>query len=72
MKYCVLSRIVLSKELRTKMVLDINDSMEFNTDGVNLFLRKYISDGQFCDGKEENFFKDKFVCRSCIEHVLIK
>lgn len=63
-----LGRFVLPKELRTTMGLNIDDSMEFYTDGDSLILRKYISGCHLC-GSEKNktYFKDKFVCGSCIE-----
>ena len=63
-----LGRVVLPKELRTTMGLEIKDPMEFFIDGDNLILRAYSSGCYFC-GSDENktYFKDKLICGSCKE-----
>ena len=65
-----LGRLVLPKELRTTMGLDINDPMEFYKDGDDIILRRFNSGCHFCGSIENRtFFKDKFVCESCIEEL---
>ena len=63
-----LGRVVLPKELRTTMGLEIKDPMEFFIDGDNIIIRSYKTGCQFCGSqKNKTYFKDKFVCKSCIE-----
>ena len=63
-----LGRFVLPTELRNTMNLDIDDPMEFFTDGDKIIIRSYKTGCQFCGSqKSKTYFKDKFVCKSCIE-----
>jgi len=66
-----LGRVVIPIELRKTMDLNINDPMEFFTDGDNIILRSYNTGCQFC-GSEKNriYYKDKFVCESCINRLI--
>ncbi len=50
------------------MDLDIKDLIKFFIDEDNIILRSYNTGCQFC-GSENNkiYYKDKFVCESCIE-----
>lgn len=62
-----LGRIVLPKEMRTTMEIDIGDPLEFFIEDKTLMLRKYKSTNcTFCGAIEtDTYFKDQFVCRDC-------
>ncbi|NUU73964.1 AbrB/MazE/SpoVT family DNA-binding domain-containing protein [Paenibacillus xylanilyticus] len=62
-----LGRIVLPKEMRDTMQIDIGDPLEFFIEGKELILRKYKSTmcvfcGYFA---AETYYKEQFVCSTC-------
>ena len=63
-----LGRIVIPKEIRKKLKIDIKDPMEIYVDGHAITLKKVEDNCIFC-GKNKNLveFKDKMVCQSCLE-----
>lgn len=73
-----LGRIVLPKEMRDTMEIDIGDPLEFFIEGKELILRKYKSTlCVFCGNVDTDmYFKEQFICKSCAkelkyaEHVL--
>ena len=65
-----LGRIVLPIELRNKMDINTNDSVEIFVDNDKIILKKYQPCCVFC-GNADNvtMFKGKLVCRDCIEEM---
>ena len=63
-----LGRIVIPKEIRKKLEINIQDPMELYVDGHSITLKKVEDNCIFC-GKNKNLveFKDKMVCQSCLE-----
>lgn len=63
-----LGRIVIPKEIRKKLEINIKDPMEIYVDGHAITLKKVEDNCIFC-GKNKNLveFKDKMVCQSCLE-----
>ena len=64
-----LGRIVVPKELRTTMEIDVKDPIEIyvSRDG-EIILQKYRPSCVFCDSKEDVIeYKDKNVCKKCIK-----
>lgn len=63
-----LGRIVLPKELRRTLDIEIRDSMEIFTDGDRILLRKYRKNCIICGSESDLMnFKGKPVCRACVE-----
>lgn len=65
-----LGRIVLPIELRRGLDIAEKDPLEIYTDGDRIILRKHTSACCFC-GKTRDViaFRDKLVCRKCIEEL---
>lgn len=65
-----LGRIVLPIELRRTLDIDIKDSLEIYVEDSRIILKKYEPTCIFC-GESENIvsFKDKNVCKSCLENL---
>ena len=65
-----LGRIVLPIELRRVMGIDIKDPIEIFVDGEQIILKKYQPSCIFCDSNDDIVnFKDKKICRNCIEEL---
>ena len=65
-----LGRIVLPKELRETMDINVKDPLEIFTDGENVVLRKYNPACVFCgDASDVIYFNGKRVCRKCLEQL---
>ena len=66
-----LGRIVIPKELRKKLEINIKDPMEIYADGHSIILKKVEDNCIFC-GKNKNIkeFKNKKICQSCLEEIL--
>ena len=62
-----LGRIVLPKELRTILGINVKDSIEIFTDDDRIILKKYQPACIFC-GNADNvvYYKGKLVCKDCI------
>ncbi|WIV19046.1 AbrB/MazE/SpoVT family DNA-binding domain-containing protein [Paenibacillus polygoni] len=68
-----LGRIVLPKEMRDTMEIDIGDPLEFFIEGKELILRKYKSTlCIFCGNVDtEMYFKEQFICKNCAKELKI-
>lgn len=66
-----LGRIVLPKELRNKLGINIKDPMEIYVDGHSITLRKFEDKCIFC-GSTKNLtnFKEKLVCENCLNNLI--
>ena len=66
-----LGRIVLPKEIRDALEINIKDPMEIYTDGNSVILKKLEDNCIFCGRtKDINKFKDKTICSKCIESII--
>ena len=65
-----LGRIVIPKEIRDVLDIDIKDSMEIFVDNELIIFRKYVPACIFC-GEAENVvdFNGKRICQNCIEAI---
>ena len=62
-----LGRIVIPKEMRTKMNIKSSDPIEIYVEGDKIILKKYENSCLFCGGSEDIVdFKGKMICSSCI------
>lgn len=68
-----LGRIVVPKELRKKLGIAACDPVEISSDGDKIILTKYSPVCHFC-GSTENIseFKEKNICKTCIEEIKSK
>lgn len=68
-----LGRVVLPKELRDTLGIEIGDPLEYFADDDNerILLRTYRTlECMFCfTTKDLSYFKDYFICRSCLKQV---
>ena len=62
-----LGRIVLPKELRTRLEIEEGDPLEIFLEGDHVVLQKYQPACTFCDSSEEIvLFSEKRICRKCL------
>lgn len=62
-----LGRIVLPKELRKAMGIEIRDALEIFTDNERIILQKYQPSCIFCNNADDVvYFQDKRVCMECL------
>ena len=65
-----LGRIVLPKELRKTLSIDIKDSLEIYVEGEHIILKKYAPSCIFCgEAKDVNNYKGKNICASCLNEL---
>ena len=65
-----LGRIVIPKEVRSKLKIDIKDSIEIYVDGNSIVLKKYDPGCIFCgNSRNQNTYKDKLICKNCLENI---
>ena len=63
-----LGRIVIPKEIRKKLEIEIKDPMEIYVDGHSITLKKVEDNCVFCGRSKDLInFKDKMVCKNCLE-----
>ena len=63
-----LGRIVLPKELRKSLGIEVKDPIEIFTDEDRIILQKYQPSCIFCNNADEVvFFAGKRICRTCLE-----
>lgn len=61
-----LGRIVIPKEIRKKLGINIKDPMEIYADANSITLRKVEDKCIFCGGTKDLInFKDKLICQKC-------
>ncbi len=65
-----LGRIVVPKPLRTKLDLNIGDTIEVFNDNKGILLKKYCTTCSFC-GKDDELvtFKEKTICEECLNEI---
>ena len=70
-KVDALGRIVLPKDLRDRMDLNGGTKYELSIDGECIVIDKYIPKCTICEEKSEDitYFKDRPVCKKCIEEL---
>ncbi len=62
-----LGRIVLPKELRKAMGIEIRDALEIFTDNEKIVLKKYQPCCIFCSNADDVvYFNDKRICKDCL------
>ena len=62
-----LGRVLIPKNLRQRFDLNAEDPIELFTDGDAIVLKKYRKKCAFCGSEEDVIsFKEKYVCRDCI------
>ena len=65
-----LGRIVVPKEMRSKMGIESQDPIEIYVEDDKIILKKYENACSFCgSGANLTTFKGKMVCASCIEEI---
>lgn len=63
-----LGRIVLPIDIRRHLDLNTDDAVEIFTEKDRIILRKYAPGCVFCgDAEDIVMFKDKRICRTCLE-----
>jgi len=68
-----LGRIVLPKELRDVLNIDIKDPLEIYTEDEFILLKKYMPGCVFCGNmKDTKRFKDKVICKDCFDEMTNK
>lgn len=66
-----LGRIVIPKEIRQELEINIKDPMEIYTDGNSIILKKVQNSCIFCgETKNINEFNDKIICSKCIQSIV--
>ena len=65
-----LGRVLIPKALRTRLDLLVDDPIEVFTDGESIMLKKYRKRCALC-GSDENIteYKDKYICRHCLDEI---
>lgn len=72
-KFDELGRLVIPIEIRNKFGIEEKDPLEIYIEKDSIVLKKYQETCMFCEGKEELIkFKDKIICKSCINNINIK
>ncbi|KJD47572.1 AbrB/MazE/SpoVT family DNA-binding domain-containing protein [Paenibacillus terrae] len=66
-----LGRIVLPKELRNSMNINIGDALDFFITSEGLMIRKYTGVScYFCSAVDNlSYFRDHLICSDCIENL---
>ena len=65
-----LGRIVIPKEMRTKMDIHSSDPIEIYVEGDKIILKKYVNACYFCGSNASlTVFKNKQICAACIAEI---
>ena len=65
-----LGRIVIPKELRGSLGIDVRDPLEIFVDGEFIMLKKYEPSCSFCgQARDLTEFKGKKICPACLEEI---
>ena len=68
-----LGRIVIPKELRNKMDMPEGSSVEIFAQDNNICIRRFYKGCHFCgSGDDLITFKEKNVCKACLEELTAK
>ncbi|CAI3206519.1 AbrB/MazE/SpoVT family DNA-binding domain-containing protein [Clostridium neonatale] len=66
-----LGRVVIPKEMRKLLAINLGDPVEIIKDKNTVVLKKYGNRCVFCDGEEELFkFKEAYVCDECGNNIM--
>ena len=66
-----LGRIVIPKELRRVLEIEIHDSLEIYKDDEYVHLKKYVPGCVFCGSMNNTIMlKEKLVCKNCIDEII--
>jgi transcriptional pleiotropic regulator of transition state genes len=69
-KIDVLGRIVVPRETRKTLNIDIGDPIEFFFDDDKIYLKKYTRGCLFCNSMENvTNYKGQYICDSCREEL---
>lgn len=65
-----LGRFVIPMEMRNKLSISNNDSLEIYVEGTSIILKKYQPDCVFC-GSSKNVveYKGKNICEKCLNEM---
>lgn len=65
-----LGRVVIPKEIRSKLDIEEKDPLEIYVEGSSIILKKFQTNCIFC-GSTNNLvsYKDKLICSKCIENL---
>ena len=67
-----LGRIVIPKEMRTKMNISSSDPIEIYVEEDKIILTKYSDTCLFCGSREAlSSFKGKNICSVCLEEIKV-
>ena len=62
-----LGRIVVPKELRTTLDIQVGDPLEILVEGDKIVLQKYQPACTFCNGTDNIvYFQEKRICAACL------
>ena len=65
-----LGRIVVPRETRQSLCIEVGDSIEFFYDTETIYMKKYTRGCIFCDSMEDLIrFKDLFICEECVKQL---
>ena len=65
-----LGRVVIPKELRDVLSINIKDPVEIYGDGENIIVKKFSASCIFCGNiQKAMLYKGKFVCDDCIDEI---
>ena len=65
-----LGRFVIPMEMRNKLDISSNDSLEIYVEGTTIMLKKYQPDCVFCgSSKNVTHYKGKNVCEKCLNEM---
>ena len=65
-----LGRFVIPMEMRNKLDISSNDSLEIYVEGTTIMLKKYQPDCVFCgSSKNVTTYKEKNVCEKCLNEM---
>lgn len=65
-----LGRVVIPKEMRKLLSIEVGDPVEIIKDKKTVVLKKYCNRCVFCDGEDGIIeFNESYVCRKCISEV---
>ncbi|TDX53180.1 AbrB/MazE/SpoVT family DNA-binding domain-containing protein [Orenia marismortui] len=66
-----LGRVVLPKELRMRMGIEVKDPLEIYIDEEKIIFKKYKPACVFCNESDNVVtFEDKKICSNCLEQLL--